>query len=74
MLPDTTRIERYLGVLADQMVSKKEYSEFEDFVQTKSKVFAGVERGVQQSLEKIRTHNMWQEKNYEQIGRLLTEY
>lgn len=74
LLPDQTRIERYLGVLADQMVSNKEYNEFENFIQTKSKLFAGVERAVQQSLEKIRANSMWQEKNYKQIGRLLTEF
>lgn len=74
LLPDQTRIERYLGVLADQMVSEKEYNEFENFLQTKSKLFTGVERAIQQSLEKIRANSMWQEKNYKQIGRLLTEY
>lgn len=74
MLPDPSRIERYLHVLADQMVSKKEYNEFESFVQTKSKLFETAERGIQQSLEKIRANSQWQEKNYEQIGRLLTEY
>lgn len=74
LLPDTTRIERYLGVLTDQMASEKEYNEFENFVQEKSKIFAGVERGIQQSLEKIRANSLWREKNYEQIGRLLTEF
>lgn len=74
LLPDTTRIERYLTVLADQMASDKEYSEFKNFVQEKSKIFEGVERGVQQTLEKIRSNRMWRANNYEQIGRLLSEY
>lgn len=56
------------------MVSKKEYNEFESFLQTKSKLFESAERGIQQSLEKIRANSQWQEKNYEQIGRLLNEY
>lgn len=73
-MPDSTRIQRYLGVLADQMASNKEYSEFENFVHEKSKAFEGVERSIQQTLEKIRANTLWREKNYEQIGRLLSEF
>lgn len=55
------------------MVSDSEYNEFENFIQNRSKIFNQVERGVKQSLETINIQRRWQDKNYNKIGRLLTE-
>lgn len=73
VLPEPVRIERYISVLASQMFSDNEYNEFESFIQNRSSIFDQVERGVQQSLETINIQRRWQVKNYNEIGRLLTE-
>lgn len=74
LLPDTSKLARYIDPLADQMVYGKEYDEFEHFFQNRSEIFSKISRNVEQSLEVIRNNNKWQERNYASIGRLLTEY
>lgn len=74
LLPDVVKLERYLSVLAHQMSSDRDYTEFDSFIQNRSTIFDQVDRGVRQSLETIRINSRWREQNYNQIGRLLTEY
>lgn len=60
--------------LAHQMVFKREYDEFESFFRNRTEIFSKIPRNVEQSLEIIRTNTKWQERNYESIGRLLTDF
>lgn len=56
------------------MVHRNEYEEFANFFQNKTSIFNTIQQTVQQSLETIHINTEWQERNYENIGRLLTEY
>lgn len=60
--------------LANQMVYKREYEEFEQFFHNRSEIFDKIPRNVQQSLEIIRSNNKWQERNYDTIGRILNDF
>lgn len=72
--PDTTKLGRYIDSITDQMVHRNEYDEFSNFFQGKPSIFNTIQQTVQQSLETIHINTEWQERNYENIGRLLTEY
>lgn len=72
--PETSKLDRFISPLTDQMVFKKEYDEFDNFFKNNTKIFSKLQRDVDQSLETIRNNNKWQELNYKDITRLLSEY
>lgn len=72
--PDTSKLGRYIDSITDQMVHKNEYDEFAHFFENRTGIFNSIQQTVQQSLETIHINNEWQQRNYENIGRLLTEY
>lgn len=72
--PDTSRLARYIKPLADQMVSLREREELQQFVANRTKIFEKSTQSIKQSLETIEINSQWQTKNYNSIGRYLTQY
>lgn len=69
---DTSKLAKYIDPVAKGMVFDKEYDELSSFFKTKPEIFNKISRNVEQSLETIRNNNRWQEQNYANIGRILS--
>lgn len=56
------------------MSTAKEYDHLISFVETRANYFEKATNSVKQSLETVNINKQWQARNYESIGRILTDF
>lgn len=74
LIPETSRLTRFVKPLADQMSSTIEYQEIQNLTTSNVEQFEKASLGVKQALEVIEINTQWQLHNYNDISTYLRKF